>query len=148
MPWQVAIYNLLDFFSIRFTVALAETPFKKLIVPKQYRQVQNMSRLTEFTWSIMIQHKMRYPENIHLPTGILLKTLVESSIPVIAPNGESKSDSPSVPSVNPNLAFIPGIDATQIPNSRLEVENRKPTANEDLFLRNEVKFLIMNDGKN
>jgi hypothetical protein len=49
MPWQVAIYNLLDFFSIRFTVALAETPFKKLIVPKQYRQVQNMSRLTEFT---------------------------------------------------------------------------------------------------
>jgi hypothetical protein len=91
---------------------------------------------------------MRYPENIHLPTGILLKTLVESSIPVIAPNGESKSDSPSVPSVNPSLAFIPGIDATQIPNSRLEVENRKPTANEDLFLRNEVKFLIMNDGKN
>ena len=90
-----------------------------------------------------MQHSIRYPENIHLPTGILLNTRVDNSIPVIAPNGDSNRDSPNVPSVKPSRAFNPGIDATQMPNSRLEVENKKPTANEDLFLTNEVKFLIM-----
>jgi hypothetical protein len=90
-----------------------------------------------------MQHRIRYPENIHLPTGILLNTLVDNNIPVIAPKGDNSNESPSVPSVKPSLAFNPGIDATQMPNSRLEVENKKPTAKDDLFLMNEVKFLIM-----
>lgn len=81
--------------------------------------------------------------NIHLPTEILLNTLEDNIIPVMAPSGESNNESPRLPSVNPSLAFIPGIDATQIPNKRLEVANKKPTENADLFLTNEVKFLII-----
>ena len=69
-----------------------------------------------------------------MPTGILLNTLVDSSIPVIAPNGESSKESPRLPSVKPSLDFMPGMEATQIPNKRLEEENRKPTAKKDLFL--------------
>ena len=38
---------------------------------------------------------------------------------------------------------MPGIDATQIPNNRLDVANKKPTENADLFFINEVKFLII-----
>ncbi len=59
MPWQVLIKSLLYFFSIRFTVALADTPFKKLIVPKQYKHAQNINRLTEFIWSIMMPQIIR-----------------------------------------------------------------------------------------
>lgn len=81
--------------------------------------------------------------NIHLPTEILLNTLEDNIIPVMAPSGESNNESPRLPSVKPSLAFIPGIDATQIPNKRLEVANKKPTENADLFLTNEVKFLII-----
>ena len=64
-------------------------------------------------------------------------------MPVIAPKGESNKERPRLPSVKPSLAFIPGIDATQIPNKRLEVANRKPTENACLFFTNDVKFLIM-----
>ena len=82
---------------------------------------------------------------IHLPTEILLNTLVDRSIPVIAPNGESNKERPSVPSVKPSLDFMPGMEATQIPNKRLEVANRNPTARAGLFLINEEKFLIMTE---
>lgn len=61
----------------------------------------------------------------------------------MAPSGESNNESPRIPSEKPSLAFIPGIDATQMPNKRLEVANRKPTENADLFFKKEVKFLIM-----
>lgn len=81
--------------------------------------------------------------NIHLPTEILLNTLEDNIIPVMAPSGESNNESPRLPSVKPSLAFIPGIDATQIPNKRLDVANKKPTENADLFFTNEVKFLII-----
>lgn len=84
-----------------------------------------------------------YPANIHLPTDTLLNTLADNIIPVIAPNGDSNKESPRLPSVKPSLAFIPGIDATQIPNKRLEVANRNPTENACLFFMNDVKFLIM-----
>src|SRR5665213_1277071 len=56
MPWQVAIKSLLYFFSIRFTVALADTPFKKLKPPKQNKQVQNITRFTELICNTMIKH--------------------------------------------------------------------------------------------
>jgi len=59
---------------------------------------------------------------------------VENSIPVTAPNGESNKDNPRLPSVKPSLDFIPGIEATQIPNRRLETENKNPTAKRGLFL--------------
>jgi hypothetical protein len=65
----------------------------------------------------------------------------------MAPNGESNSESPKLPSEKPSLAFIPGIDATQMPNKRLDVVNRKPTENADLFFTKEMKFLIMIDEK-
>ena len=143
MPWQVLISSLLYFFSIRFTVALAETPFKKLMAPKKYKHVQNINRFTELIWSIMMQDKIIYPENIHLPTGILLNTLVDNNIPVMAPNGESSNERPRLPSVKPSLDFMPGIEATQMPNKRLEVEKRKPTAKAGLFLIKETKLLII-----
>ncbi len=81
--------------------------------------------------------------NIHLPTDTLLNTLEDNIMPVMAPNGDSNNESPRLPSVKPSLAFIPGMEATQIPNKRLEVANRKPTENADLFFTKEVKFLIM-----
>lgn len=81
--------------------------------------------------------------NIHLPTDILLNTLEDNIIPVMAPNGESNNEKPRLPSEKPSLVFIPGIDATQMPNKRLEVANRKPTENADLFFIKEIKFLIM-----
>jgi hypothetical protein len=143
MPWQVLIKSLLNFFSIRFTVALALIPFKKLTVPKQYRHAQNITRLTELICSIMMPHIIRYPVSIHLPTDILLKTLVDTSMPVIAPKGDNNKDSPSVPSLKPSLAFTPGIDATQIPNNKLEVANKNPTAKADLFFMKEEKFFSM-----
>ena len=61
----------------------------------------------------------------------------------MAPNGESNNESPKLPSEKPSLAFIPGIDATQMPNKRLDVAKRKPTENADLFFTKEIKFLIM-----
>jgi len=92
-----------------------------------------------------MQHTMIYPLNIHLPTDTLLNTLVDSNIPVIAPNGESSNERPRVPSVKPSLALMPGMEATHIPNKRLEVANRKPTARAGLFLIKEERFLIMTE---
>lgn len=86
---------------------------------------------------------VKYPINIHLPTGILLKILLDTSMPVMAPRGDKSKEKPRLPSVKPSLDFIPGIEATHIPNRRLEVEKRKPTAKKDLFLIKEIKFLIM-----
>ena len=62
-------------------------------------------------------------------------------MPVIAPNGESNKDKPSVPSLKPSLVFTPGMDATQMPNNKLEVENKNPTAKAGLFFMKEEKFL-------
>ena len=90
-----------------------------------------------------MQQIIIYPVNIHLPTDILLNTLADNIIPVMAPSGESNRERPRLPSVKPSLAFIPGIDATQMPNKRLEVANKKPTAKAGLFFTKEVKFLIM-----
>ena len=61
----------------------------------------------------------------------------------MAPNGESSNERPRLPSVKPSLDFMLGIDATQMPNKRLDVENIKPTAKAGLFLTKETKFLIM-----
>ncbi len=83
-----------------------------------------------------------------MPIETLLNTLVESNIPVIAPSGESNKDSPRLPSVKPNLSLIPGIQATHVPNNKLEVENRKPTASAGLNLIKEVIFLIISVLKN
>src|SRR5665647_1115233 len=58
MAWQVLISNLLYFFSIRFTVALEDTPFKKPVMPKQYKHAQNMGRLIELISKIMIKQEM------------------------------------------------------------------------------------------
>ena len=69
-------------------------------------------------------------------------------MPVMAPNGESSKERPRLPSVKPSLDFIPGIEATHIPNKRLEQENRKPTANTGLFFMKEVKFLTMKNNGN
>lgn len=38
---------------------------------------------------------------------------------------------------------MPGIDATQMPNNRLDVANKNPTENADLFFTKEVKFLTI-----
>jgi hypothetical protein len=129
------------------TVAFDETPFKKLIMPKQYRQIQNIIRFTEFICNIIMKHINIYPVIIHLPTGILLNTLVEISMPVIAPSGESNKDNPRLPSVNPSLYLIPGMEATHVPNKRLDTENRKPTASAGLFFIKVEMFLnIMSFG--
>ena len=143
MPWHVLIINLLYFFSNRFTVAFDDTPFKKLIMPKQYKHIQNITRFTELICKIMIKHNVIYPPSIHFPTCTLLNTLVESSMPVIAPNGESKSDKPRLPSEKPSLYLIPGMEATHVPNKRLDVENKKPTASAGLFFMKEEMFLII-----
>ena len=84
-----------------------------------------------------------YPSIIHLRTGILPKSFVESTTPVNAPNGESKSESPRLASVNPNLYLIPGIAATHVPNKRLEDENKKPTAKAGFIFMNDKMFLII-----
>ena len=60
---------------------------------------------------------------------------------MIAPRGESNRDKPRLPSVNPNLSLRAGIAATHVPNTRLDVENRKPTASAGLNLINENMFL-------
>jgi len=78
-----------------------------------------------------------------LPTGILLKTLVDSNIPVIAPNGDSSNDKPKLPSVNCSRCFMPGIAATQVPNNKLDVANKKLTAKAGLFFTKDDKFLII-----
>ena len=64
-------------------------------------------------------------------------------MPVIAPSGERSSDRPRLPSEKPSLDLIPGIEATQVPNKRLEVENRKPTATAGFIFINEEMFLII-----
>ncbi len=61
----------------------------------------------------------------------------------MAPSGESNNESPRLPSLKPSLDFMPGIDATQMPNNKLEVANKKPTAKAGLFFMKEEKFLSM-----
>ncbi len=88
----------------------------------------------------MIKQIIKYPVNIHLPTDTLLNTLEDNAIPVIAPSGESNNERPKLPSEKPSLTFIPGMDATQMPNKRLDVANRKPTEKACLFFIKEIKF--------
>jgi hypothetical protein len=79
-----------------------------------------------------------------LPTGILPKIFVERATPVKAPRGESNRESPRLASLNPNLYLIPGIAATQVPNTRLEAENKNPTASAGLsFMKEEIFLIIM-----
>ena len=61
----------------------------------------------------------------------------------MAPKGDNSKESPRLPSVKPSLCFMPGIEATQVPNKRLEVENKKPTARADLLLMKEEMFFII-----
>ncbi len=63
------------------------------------------------------------------------------------PNGASNNERPRLPSVKPSRAFIPGMAATQMPNKRLDIANKNPTAKAGLFLMKEVKFLIIMSGK-
>ena len=91
----------------------------------------------------MIIPREKYPAIIHLPTGILPKSFVESATPVNAPKGESNSERPRLASVNPSLYLIPGMEATHVPNKRLEAENKKPIANAGFsFMKDEI-FLII-----
>ena len=62
-------------------------------------------------------------------------------MPVMAPNGDNKRDNPRLPSVRCSLSFIPGMAATHVPNNKLEVANKKPTDNTDLFLVKDIKLL-------
>jgi hypothetical protein len=80
---------------------------------------------------------------IHLPTGIFPKSFVDKATPVNAPNGESKSESPRLASVKPNLYLIPGMAATHVPNKRLDDANKKPTANTGFSFMNDEMFLII-----
>src|ERR1043165_6538502 len=91
----------------------------------------------------MIAPSEMYPNNIHLPTGIFPKSLVDNATPVSAPRGESKSERPRPASVKPSLCLIPGMAATQVPNKRLDAENRKPTASTGLNFMNEEMFFII-----
>ena len=143
MPWQVARNRRLVFFSIKFAVALADTPFRKLSTPKQYRESQNIGRFTELINNIMMKQSVLYPPYIHLPTDILLKMREEMSMPVMAPEGDKSKDNPNPPSVKPSLVLIPGIDATQIPNNKLEVANKKPTEKIVRLVVKAIKFLII-----
>jgi hypothetical protein len=68
-------------------------------------------------------------------------------MPVIAPSGDSKRESPRLPSDRSNLSLIPGIAATQVPNNKLDVANKKPTDNTGLFLEKEMRFLSMSASK-
>jgi hypothetical protein len=76
-----------------------------------------------------------------LPTGILLNTFVERKTPVIAPNGESSSIKPRLPSVKENLSLMAGMAATQVPKSRLDTANKKPTASTGFKGNKLLKFL-------
>ncbi len=91
---------------------------------------------------------MIYPVIIHLPTGSFLKTILDSSMPVIAPSGDSNKDKPRLPSVKCSRFLIEGMAATQVPNNRLDTENKKPTERADLFFIKEEIFLIMVSVKN
>ncbi|MEI9934969.1 MAG: hypothetical protein WDM71_08995 [Ferruginibacter sp.] len=75
--------------------------------------------------------------------GVPIHTFAESNIPVIAPNGDSSNERPRLPSVNPSLYLMPGIAATHIPNKRLLVAKRNPTASAALFFIKEDIFLII-----
>ena len=99
-----------------------------------------MILLAELIWAIIIQPMAIYPPTIHLPTGTLLNTRVDSSIPVIAPKGESKRDRPREPSEKCMRLLMPGMAATQIPNIKLEVANKNPTAKAVRVLIKEVIF--------
>jgi hypothetical protein len=68
-------------------------------------------------------------------------------MPVIAPRGESNKDKPRLPSVKASRCLIPGMAATQVPNKRLEVENKKPTARAGFILIKEDIFFIMGKSK-
>jgi hypothetical protein len=123
------------------TVALADTPFKKLTSPRQYKLTQHMGRLTELTRDVMMMLCKIYPASIHLPTGILLNIFVERKTPVMAPSGDNSNDKPKLPSVNASLCLMPGMAATHVPNSRLLQANKKPTATTGFNLMKEEKFL-------
>jgi hypothetical protein len=75
-----------------------------------------------------------------LPTGILLKIFVETKTPVIAPRGENKSINPRLPSVKENLSLMEGMAATQVPKSRLDTANKKPTASTGFKCNKLLKF--------
>ena len=107
-----------------------------------------MGLFKELIWRIMMQQEMIYPIDIHLPTGSFRKTILDNNIPVMAPSGESSKDNPRLPSVKCSLVFIDGIAATQVPNNKLETENKKPTERADLFFMKEEIFLIMIAVKN
>ena len=59
----------------------------------------------------------------------------------MAPMGASSKESPRLPSVKENFSLMPGIAATQLPNSKLEKANNMPTANTGFKGRRLLKFL-------
>lgn len=61
----------------------------------------------------------------------------------MAPNGESNNDKPRLPSEKPIRSLMTGMLATQVPNNKLEVEKRNPTASAGFNLMNEAMFLNM-----
>ena len=64
-------------------------------------------------------------------------------MPVTEPSGAINKQRPSVPSVRLSRSFTPGIEATQIPNSKLLTANKNPTAKAGRFFTNEIKFWNM-----
>jgi hypothetical protein len=107
-----------------------------------------MGLLTELIRNIIIMQDMIYPVIIHLPTGSFLKIILDNNMPVIAPSGDSNKDKPRLPSVKCNRFLMEGMAATQVPNKRLDTENKKPTERADLFFIKEEIFLIMVNVKN
>ena len=107
-----------------------------------------MGLFTALMSNIIIMLEIIYPAIIHLPTGSFLKTSLDNNIPVMAPSGDNNKDKPRLPSVNCNRFLMDGMAATQVPNKRLDTENKKPTDKADLFCIKEEIFLIMVSIKN
>ena len=59
----------------------------------------------------------------------------------MAPKGDNNKESPRLPSVKSSRCFIPGMAATQVPNSKLLQANKKPTATTGFNFTKEEKFL-------
>ena len=61
----------------------------------------------------------------------------------MAPKGDSNNDKPRLPSVKPSRCLMPGMAATQVPNKRLDVANKKLIASAGLFFTKDERFFII-----
>jgi hypothetical protein len=75
-----------------------------------------------------------------LPTAIFLNIVVDRATPVNAPSGDNNNESHKLPSVKCNRCLIAGIAPTNVPNTKLETQNKNPTANAGFSLMKERVF--------